>query len=208
MNKKMYYLLRTLQITTLVAISAVISYQLINLQNRSNEMRYQQTEHFSTSLTNLAAAEATRYIALKKPKNLQLLINDLSRDPIVHDATIYDHLGEVLYQSEDSLPLPVLLNINSHNDQRAKGVIPYIAELYNEGKKIGYIRISLEEHKILSLIEDYQEKGLSTLLLLLILAFIAGIVLMALFFRKLEKIYYNIGKELKRLLEQNNQSHQ
>lgn len=206
MNKKMYYLLRTLQISTLIVVSAIISYQLISLENRANDMKYQQTARFSSSLTNLAAAEATRYIALKKPKNLQLLINDLSQDPIVQDATIYDHLGEVLYQSEDSLPLPILLNINSHNDQRAKGVIPYIAELYNEGKKIGYLRISLEEYEMLNLIEDYQQKSLSTLFLLLTLAFIAGTVLMALFFKKIETAYYNIGKGLKKLLVNRSQS--
>lgn len=206
MNKKMYYLLRTLQISTLIVVSAMISYQLIGLENRANDIKYQQTARFSSSLTNLAAAEATRYIALKKPKNLQLLIDDLSQDPIVQDATIYDHLGEVLYQSEDSLPLPILLNINSRNDQRAKGVIPYISELYNEGKKIGYLRISLEEHEMLNLIENYQQKSLSTLLLLLTLSFVAGTILMALFFKKLEKGYYNIGKGLKKLLINSSQS--
>ncbi len=203
MNKKMYYLLRTLQIVTLIIVCAVIAYQLTMLKSTSNQIKYQQTERFSYSLTNLAAAEATRYLSKKKTKDLQLLIDDLSHDPIVRDATIYDHMGKILYQSEDVLPLPVLLNINSDEDVQAQGVIPYIAELYKDNTKIGYIRITLEQDKILSLIHDYQEKSLSTMLLLLMLSFVAGTIIMALFFRRLEAGYYHVAKELYTLSKKN-----
>lgn len=203
MNKKMYYLLRTLQIVSLIIISAVIAYQFTMLKSTSNQIKYQQTERFSYSLTNLAAAEATRYLAQKKLKDLQLLIDDLSHDPIVRDATIYDDLGRIVYQSEDVLALQTLLNLNDDNSSQAQGVIPYIAELYTENKKIGYIRITLEQDKILSLIHDYQEKSLSTMWLLLVLSFAAGAILMALFFRRLEAIYYHTVKGLYELIQKN-----
>ena len=203
MNKKMYYLLRTLQILSLIIVCAVIIYQFSMLKSTANQIKYQQTEKFAYSLTNLAAAEATRYLSHKKVKDLQLLIDDLSHDPIVRDATVYDDLGQILYQSENVLPLPSLLKINTDDEQQAEGVIPYIAELYKENKKIGYIRITLEQEKILSLIHDYQEKSSSTMLLLLILSFVAGTILMALFFRRLEDAYYRTAKELYVLIKQN-----
>ncbi|WP_019615229.1 AhpA/YtjB family protein [Psychromonas ossibalaenae] len=203
MNKKMYYLLRTCQISGLIIVCAVILYQIAMLENTSNEMRYQQTEKFSYSLTNLAAAEATRYLSQNKIKDLQLLIDDLSNDPIVRDATVYDNLGQILYQSKNSLPLQVLLKINDSDGVSAEGVIPYIAELYNEDKKIGYIRISLEQENILSLIHNYQEKGFSTMLLLLILSFTAGTIIMALFFRRAEAAYYRLATLIPRLIDSN-----
>ena len=55
----------------------------------------------------------------------------------------------------------------------------------------------------LSLIHDYQEKSMSTMWLLLILSFLAGTILMALFFRKLEDAYYHAARELYALMKKN-----
>lgn len=203
MNRKWFYLLRTMQIISLIAVCALIAYQFTMLQSTSNQIKHQQSERFSYSLTNLAAAEATRYLVQNKQQDLQLLLDDLSQDPNVKDATVYDNLGKILYQSEDVLPLPILLNINLGEDEKVQGVVPYVAELYDKEKKIGYLRITLEQQNILSLTENYQEKSLSTMLLLLILSFAAGTIIMALFFRRLEAAYFHRLKELRILLQQN-----
>ncbi|WP_022941003.1 AhpA/YtjB family protein [Psychromonas hadalis] len=203
MNKKMYYWLRFLQISGLITVSIIIIFQLNELRITSNEVSHQQTEKFSYSLTNLAAAEASRYLAQKKSKDLQLLINDLSNDPMVRDATIYDHLGKILYQSKEPLLLPILLKINESSGDDIKGIIPYIAELYKEGEKIGYIRISLQQDHILRIIFDYQAQNLETLILLLSLSFLAGAIIMALIFRKAEAWYYRLNKLIPNLILSN-----
>lgn len=202
----MYYLLRTLQISSLFIICSVIAYQFMSLRNASNGIRYQQTEMFSQSLANLAAAEASRYLSQQKNKDLQLLINELTSDPMVRDVTIYDQFGKVILQSQDTLPLSILLNIGFTNDQRAEGIIPHIAELYKENVKIGYIRISLEQQKMLSLIFDYQEKSFSTMLLLFVLSFLVGTIIMALFFRRIEGAYYRLAGLIPKLIVQNQQN--
>lgn len=199
----MFYLLRFFQITGLLTVSIVILVQLNELRMISNEVRYQQTEKFSYSLTNLAAAEAARYLSQKKVKDLQLLINDLSNDPIVRDATIYDHLGKVLYQSDQPLLLPVLLKINESSGKDIEGIIPYIAELYKEDEKIGYIRISLKQDHILRIILNYQEQTLETLLSLLILSFLAGSILMALLFKRIELWYSKLHQLIPNLIASN-----
>ena len=203
MKKKMSYLLRTLQVVGLLIVCTVIIYQFSMLKSTADQIKYQQTENFAYSLTNLAAAEATRYLSNKKITDLQLLIDNLSHDPNVRDATVYDALGKILYQSENILPLADLLKISPVQKKQAVGVIPYIAELYKDNKKIGYIRITLEQEKILNLIHDYQEKSSSTMLLLLILSFMAGTILMALFFRKFENIYYYTAKLIYILMKKN-----
>jgi len=199
----MYYWLRFLQISSLLIVSIIIIYQFNALRVISNELRYQQTTKFSYSLTNLAAAEASRYLSQKKVKDLQLLIDDLSNDPMVRDATIYDNLGKILFQSNEPLLLPVLLKIDTESDSNIAGIIPYISELYKEDTKIGYIRISLRQDHILQIIFDYQEKALSTLITLLMLSFLAGSLIMALFFRRLEASYYRLKDLIPNLIESN-----
>lgn len=202
----MYYGLRFFQISGLFAVVVIILLQLNELRIISNSVGYQQTEKFSYSLTNLAAAEASRYFSQKKNKELQILINDLSNDPIVRDATIYDHLGKVLYQSHEPLPLPVLLNIGTRSTTDIEGIIPYIAELYNEEKKIGYIRISLKQDHILDIIFNYQQQTLEILILLLTLSFVAGGLIMALFFNRLSRNYYHLRDLIPNLIA-NNKKH-
>ncbi|MFT7054227.1 MAG: membrane protein, partial [Psychromonas sp.] len=181
------------------------AYQFISLRNTSDGIRYQQTERFAYSLTNLAASEASRYISQQKNKDLQLLIKELTNDPIIRDVTIYDQFGRIIFQSQEAIPLPVLLNIESNNDKRSQGIIPHIAELYKDDKKIGYIRISLEQEKILSLINDYQEKSFSTMLLLFVLSFLVGTIVMTLFFRRIEASYYRLSGLVPKLIAQNKQ---
>ncbi|HEY7866451.1 MAG TPA: hypothetical protein VIC51_10670, partial [Psychromonas sp.] len=71
--------------------------------------------------------------------------------------------------------------------------------------KIGYIRISLEQEKILSLINDYQENSFSTMLLLFVLSFLVGTIIMALFFRRIEASYYRLSGLILKLISQNKQ---
>jgi membrane protein len=201
MNNKLYYLLRSTQIISLIVVCAVMAYHFTTLKNTADAIKYQQTEKFSYSLTNLAASEASRFLSRNKNEELQLLIDDLSNDPIVRDATIYDHLGVVIIQSADVLPLPRLLNLDDSNSPDVQGIIPHIAELYKGNNKIGYIRISLEQKKILSLISDYQEKSQSTILLIFILSFVAGTILMALMFRRVERLYFFFIRALSKLIK-------
>jgi len=184
-------------------VTAIILFQLNELRTLSNKVGYQQTEKFSYSLTNLAAAEASRYFSQNKHKELQLLINDLSNDPMVRDATIYDHLGKVLHQSNEPLQLPVLLKIDDVTTKDIKGIIPFIAELYKEDEKIGYIRISLRQDHILGIILNYQQQTLEILILLLLLSFIAGSIIMALFFKYAERGYYRLGDLIPNLIASN-----
>lgn len=203
MHKRWTYIWRFIQVFCLIAVGLFISYQFIILQLTSNEIKYQQSDKFSYSLTNLAAAEATRYLANNKIKDLELLIDDLSNDPIVRDVTIYNHLGQVIVQSENTLSLVKLLNIGFTDSKEAQGKIPYIAELYKENEKIGYIRITLEQQKILRVIHDYQEKSLDTLWQLLILSFVAGVILMTLFFKRAEAIYITFINQLRNTIQNN-----
>lgn len=203
MKIKMYYGLRFLQISGLLAIIAITLVQLNELRMISNSLGHQQTEKFSNSLTNLAAAEASRYFAQKKNKELQLLINDLSNDPMVRDATIYDQLGQVLYQSSEPLKLTTLLKIDGQESSDIEGIIPYIAELYKENEKIGYIRISLRQDHILGIIFNYQNDTLEIIILLLVLAFIAGGIITSLTLRRMEAWYYRLSDLVPNLIAAN-----
>lgn len=203
MNKKMFYFLRFTQIIALILALGTILYQLNLLREQSIGLSFEQTDKFSNSLTNLAAAEAERYINTHKIKDLKLLAEDLSRDPLVRDATIYDNLGKVIYKSKNSIPLKELLKIEDSNSENIEGIVPHIAELFNDEKKVGYILVSLHQNELLNLIHDYQRTSFTILLLVFVMAFLAGMILMALFFRKAESAYYGLATRIPLLIKSN-----
>ena len=195
MFKKYFLKIRTLKILFIALFCGIILYQFMSLQYESNKVRLQQLDKFSYSLTNIAAKEASRYLSKKNPKELAGLIDHLSQDSVIRDATIYDQDGKIIYQSEQALPLTTVLKITGDNEQ-AEGIIPYIAEIYLDDSKIGYIRITLEEAEILSLLQDYEKHGLMILSLLILISFITGLLIMAIFFQRAEVKYKDLRMHL------------
>ncbi|MEL0629425.1 AhpA/YtjB family protein [Psychromonas aquatilis] len=189
MIKKIFRLKRLLKVIIICLITIVIASQLIRLQSASVTVRNQQTEQFSQSLTKAIAANAAHFLSENKLDQLQEMIGDLKNDSMVRDVTIYNTLGETVAQSKNSIPLPELLNL-SEDDQAIQEITirPYVEELRYEDKKIGYIRLSLEQDKLLALINNYQEHSFNTLILISILIFITGLLVMSIFHQKCTSI--------------------
>lgn len=176
MLKKKTYLLHLIQISCLVLICAVAIYKIAMLHHTANELKFQQIEKFAASLSGFAAEEAQHYLAKNKTQDLHLLIDNLSKDTAIQDATIYNNLGEIIYQSKPILGLSDLLKITPNNEVDSSKITPYISELYNDNKKVGYIRITLKKNEILKLIDEYQDQSTSTSLLMMIILFFTGVV--------------------------------
>ena len=188
MFKKYFRKPHAIKILIITLLSSIIIYQLESLKLESNTVRSQQIEKFSYSLTNFAASQAARYLSEDKNKELQSLINSLSEAPVIKDASIYDKFGEVIYQSEGALGVISLLKINQENKEE-ESFIPYITELYSDKVKIGYLRITVKQDDVLSLIHDYENRGLAILQFLIMLSFITGMIVMAVLF-KIDKVKY------------------
>jgi len=203
-NKK-FWISRCIQILLICILAAITALQLNKLHIQTEKLGYQQSEKFSVSLTRLATAEAARYLSQDKKDELKLLIDNLQQDPMIKDATVYDQFGDIIYQSEDSLSLPTLLNLEESNDPEAQGLAPYIGELYFEQAKIGYIRITLEQERLISLISNYQEKGSEILTLSLILTFVCGLIVMIIFYRRLSIIGKSSLALIKKAIPSNKQ---
>jgi membrane protein len=173
---------RTLQLLVAVGLIGYLAYLTINLQILADKSRIEQTQRFGYTLTNRAANDAARYLEASNGDELARLVNDLSLDPLVRDVTIYDAFGVVLHQSKDPLPLDLVLNITPKTtsaDAReiAQNRIPYIAELFQESTKIGYLRVTLEQGKILSVMSAYQQKANELLQTMLFIALLIGFLL-------------------------------
>ena len=211
MEKKIFWLFRLLKVISLFLIVAVIAIQLTTLQKESLTLRNQQIERFSQLLTNVIVPNASRHLSQNKTDALQQLIDDLRNDSMIRDATVYNDLGEIVAQSKDNIPLPELLNLIEKNQieenekNTTSDVRPYVEELRYDAKKVGYIRLSLEQHTLLNLINHYQERSFNRLIIMLLLALIAGMLIMVICYKRLSITYYAIRSSVQKINQLRNE---
>ncbi|MCE2570923.1 AhpA/YtjB family protein [Motilimonas eburnea] len=173
---------RALQLLVALGLIGYLAYLTTNLQLLANKNRIEQTQRYGYTLTSRAANDAARYLQQDEPDELARLVTQLAKDPLVRDVTIYDAYGVVQHQSDDAMSLDLILGITPKTtsaDAReiAQNRIPYIAELFQETTKIGYLRVTLEQGKILAEMNHFQAKANELLKTMLFVALLIGFLL-------------------------------
>ncbi len=169
---------RVTQLIFAIGLCVYLIHLSLSLQFLGDQTRTEQTQMFGYTLTNRAAQDAARYLQEKKPEELERLVNLLAQDPLVRDATIYSMNGEMIHQSKDPMALRTLLNIDKQiSSDSARNRIPYIAELYQEKNKIGYLRVTLEQGQYLAMLDKYQQQGSEVLRVMILVALAVGFLL-------------------------------
>ncbi|MFM2480404.1 AhpA/YtjB family protein [Celerinatantimonas sp. YJH-8] len=177
--KRFRWLARIELMSVVVAILVATSFYW-NLAQKGETLLGNQTEKLARSLTTLAAFNAAQYIQANQLNELHKLVNALVKENFIFDATIYDHQGITLAQSDHALPIRQLLPMSGAPAIPAQGIgrKPYIATIYNaSGEATGYLRITLEESSMLSSANRYIHSAQFALQVMLVMALWVGFVI-------------------------------
>ncbi|MBS4694678.1 hypothetical protein J4G65_04185 [Aeromonas allosaccharophila] len=153
---------------------------LIHMQGESQASLHSEARNRAQALVAYAARDMKRWIKEDKSSELARLARDLAAEPEILDVTLYDGRGIPLAQSEQAVPLESLLPIGSDNKSLpdlGKGRIQFVQEILDGAQTIGYLRITLEEQKLLAdkdtRLKVVQEKQR----LMLLVALLAGLLI-------------------------------
>ncbi|BBR37937.1 AhpA/YtjB family protein [Aeromonas allosaccharophila] len=153
---------------------------LIHMQGESQASLHSEARNRAQALVAYAARDMKRWIKEDKSSELERLARDLAAEPEILDVTLYDGRGIPLAQSEQAVPLESLLPIGSDNKSlpdQGKGRIQFVQEILDGAQTIGYLRITLEEQKLLAdkdtRLKVVQEKQR----LMLLVALLAGLLI-------------------------------
>ena len=153
---------------------------LIHMQGESQASLHSEARNRAQALVAYAARDMKRWIKEEKSSELERLARDLAAEPEILDVTLYDGRGIPLAQSEQTVPLESLLPIGSDNKSLpdlGKGRIQFVQEILDGAQTIGYLRITLEEQKLLAdkdtRLKVVQEKQQ----LMLLVALLAGLLI-------------------------------
>ncbi|GAA4499094.1 AhpA/YtjB family protein [Pseudaeromonas paramecii] len=140
-----------------------------------------QSRLLAQTLTSFAAHDAIRYLQPQNLAALQQLVDTLAEDVNLRDATLYDAEGRQLVSSAQAVPLDKLLALAPGETQTpplGRGRTPFVQELRSDkGDLLGFLRITVEERKMLAAHTEYQQSLFERWRQLLLMMLAAGILL-------------------------------
>jgi uncharacterized membrane protein affecting hemolysin expression len=133
----------------------------------------QQATMMAREFAQQAAIAAQHHISDESYTNLQQTVDDIAQSEHILDAVVYDHQGKVMAQSEGRLSVQRQLQNGLPNH----AIMPFTNEVRNPaGKLIGYVSINFLQEDILAKSGEYQSSIWTQVQLMLLLAFVVGIL--------------------------------
>ncbi|MBD8512871.1 YtjB family periplasmic protein [Photobacterium sp. WH77] len=153
-------------------------------QNNFN-MLSEQTQSLSRIIARQAASTAAGDILDKQQDKLQDLVNRISDEPLILDASIYDLEGVPLAQTEDAMPLEQVSGLTTPLSTASIGRQQLVQPVMtDEGQVVGFIRLTLEHGKLVQHAADQIDTMTNTVRGMLLVALFIGFILAYTFGRR------------------------
>ena len=147
---------------------------------------HQQANQLGRSLSKLAAHTMATPLLTQDSKNISEQIHFLASDPYVSGVALYNQKGQLIEELDANITIIARYKIEPS--------IPlvFIQDIRNEQNDVlGYLRIVLDENKVMQYHFDYQQQMLQQLEVLLILAGIIGFIICRVFYTFRYRQYRN-----------------
>ena len=165
-----YSIFKRLLNLSLVIIGVIICIKLWMVHNKQEDLWYQQqASQLGRSMAQLGAQAISQAVVENNEALLTQQISFLINDPYVTGVAVFNQKGQKLQQQDPQS------NIVTRYLQSDAQALTFIQEIQSDDKQIvGYLRLVLDEEKLMQFHFDYQQQMIEQFELLLVLAAIAG----------------------------------
>lgn len=166
-----YSIYKRLANLALVVVAGLICVNLWLLStDQASNWRDKQASQLGRSLVSYGAKVIAPDLAHGENQRITMQLKMLSSDPHVQGAAIFNHRGEIIdsTHSNTSVLASFLLNDNAP--------LVFVEEVRDDNKILGYLRILLDKQQVMQYHDDYQLQLYEQLLVLMILAALAGLL--------------------------------
>ncbi|SHO58440.1 hypothetical protein VQ7734_04212 [Vibrio quintilis] len=146
--------------------------------SKGNErIQANQLETLTKLLISQAALTASEFLSEQDEKRLKALTNQLSKDRLVFDATVYDAEGVLVASSDSALSVRDVLGLDTPLQTARIGRQQLVEPVINEGNVIGFIRITFETGKVTAISDHHYRKSDRYMYMMIVTSFISGLLL-------------------------------
>ena len=143
---------RALAILSLIAMVAVIGVNSVKITKGNEQIQKNQLETLIKVLVSQASLSAGDMIVNQDQERLLKLTNQLAQDNLVFDATIYDAEGIRLATSDKGKSVREILGLDTPLETARIGKQQLVEPIMHDNSVLGFVRITFETGKVLSLI--------------------------------------------------------
>ncbi|KLV04465.1 SerB-cotransposed membrane protein precursor [Photobacterium aquae] len=133
----------------LAAVLTMLEYGA-DLTKRNYQALSDQTQQLSRMAVRLAAETAAPNIVEKNQEQLQQLVEQLTDEPLILDATLYELEGATIARSQNALPLEMITGLSTPLSIASQGRQQLVEPVMTEHQVVGFLRITLEHDKLLA----------------------------------------------------------
>lgn len=194
---------RLAQVLLSLVLLVVILYKWVSADLQATEVIQENTKTLIDKLVSHAAVQASHFITTNQQQNkqqstqqehksltpqLQRLLNDLSQDPHIEQAMVYDKYGTTIASSTGAIsaterlkqqlfPPDAYTPINIENAIKTNQTLMVVHEVRKGDNLMGYLRVNYYHDLIVSPNTPTKRKMMEEVLLMVLLSAVMGFLL-------------------------------
>ncbi|MBC3766891.1 AhpA/YtjB family protein [Neptunicella marina] len=154
-----------------ILLAFIIIYLWLNNVIQDQRQLEQQASQLGRTLSQQHALIIKDKLQQKDLKSIEKQLNYLESDPHIFSVALFDEKGQKILGSQNDTDM-----VSVFSASQDKGLLVFVQDIHQDNQVIGYLRVLLLREQVLAFFSQYQKEILYQALLLVILAFLMGIL--------------------------------
>ncbi|EGR0055207.1 YtjB family periplasmic protein [Vibrio vulnificus] len=179
MKESLFSLRNALRVIALLLLGVMFFVTIKNsvvISKGNEKIQAQQLETLTKVLSSQAALSASEMIVQKDQEKLLKLTNQLAKERLVFDATVYDSEGVRLASSDKALTAREVLGLDTPLATAGIGRQQLVEPVFADNSIVGFIRITFETGKVTAFSDHHYRKIDRYMFLMILMSFISGML--------------------------------
>ncbi|EGR0208320.1 SMP protein [Vibrio vulnificus] len=179
MKESLFSLRNALRVIALLLLGVMFFVTIKNsvvISKGNEKIQAQQLETLTKVLSSQAALSASEMIVQKDQEKLLKLTNQLAKERLVFDATVYDSEGVRLASSDKALTAREVLGLDTPLATAGIGRQQLVEPVFTDNSIVGFIRITFETGKVTAFSDHHYRKIDRYMFLMILMSFVSGML--------------------------------
>jgi len=161
-----------------------IAQNSVVISKGNEQIQSRQLETLTKVLVSQASLSASDMITNSDQERLLKLTNQLAKERLVFDATIYNSEGIKLAASEGAKSTREILGLDTPLETASIGRLQLVEPIFHENTLIGYVRITFEKGKVTAISDHHYRNSDRYMVIMIIMSFLSGMLITLILMRK------------------------
>ncbi|PMO62640.1 SMP protein [Vibrio breoganii] len=168
----------------LVLMLVAIVRNSVYISQGNQQIQTKQLQTLTKLLISQAALSASDFLVTEDQEKLRYLANQLARDTLVSDATVYDNSGVKIASSNNAKTVRESLGMDTPLGSEGIGKQQLVEPIFSQDAIIGYVRITFEKGRVTAFSDHHYRNSDRAMFLMIMMSFLSGVLLTLVLRRK------------------------